>query len=870
MRAGRAARFAILAAGLAGGAAGASPADLAGCRPLHYQITITPEFGTATFSGEVTIDLQVDKPTSRLTLDAVGLEIVDASIAVPGGRERRPAAAVDAAAGQVTFTLAPPLQPGPAKLRIEYDGRLGNEVRGFYMARVRGRPYLFSQMEAIGARRAFPCVDDPAVKASFALSAVVPAGLTAISNGPPVSDTPGPKAGTHTLRFGTTPRMSTYLVALAVGAFECLEGSAESVPLRVCAIPERKDLGRFALDAAERAFAFDSRYFGFRYPFRKLDLVAVPGGFPGAMENAGAIFFDDGLVEDPDRADPSSLAEEASVLSHEIAHLWVGDLVTMAAWDDLWLNEGFASWMTAKPIEAWKPEWQAGLDDIESTSRVMRLDTLRSARPVRAPVSAADEIEESFDPFAYDKGAAIVRMIEAWIGPEAFRQAIAGFIHAHAFGSVTTGDLAAGLQEATGRPVSAVLSSFVSSAGVPVVHVESSCEGGETVVTAALRRLRSEAAPEGEPGASWTIPIGLRGLGDGATRPAPVTELLTAPRQTFRLEGCFPAVFANVDAAGYYFTSYTSAAVARLAASARSQLSEAERLRLLDDAWDLARAGDQPIGDYLAIAAGLAADRTPQIAEAIDRQLVFARNHFVAGPEHAWFEAWISRVFSPVLKDLGWKPDAADGDGRTRLRRAVVDLLGRAGRDGTVLETARSAAESHLAGRGQVGPSSMPLVVRLAAVAAGATLLPRLRGLDEREVLATTADAEFVVSILAQTARSGGGREPWPDRLAAALENPAAQSLAWKLAVSRWPEVASGYAKQDAVAGLLGAAGALCDGESRESVRQFFADKTSAIPRTLRLTVDRIDACRDARLRVGAPLAAWLKAAAAPTPPGIR
>ena len=848
-------------------AAGSLPADV---QPLHYQLTVTPDVGTNSFSGDLTIDLQVVNPTTKITLHAIDLEIVDSTLTVPNGHPVHPTVTVDAAAGTVTFTLPARLLPGTARLHIEYDGRLGHDGRGFYAIRTLGRKYVLSQMESLDARRAFPCVDEPAAKASFALSAVIDEGLTAISNGPIVSDSPGPKFGKHTVRFGTTPKMSSYLVALAIGEFQCVEGSAESVPIRVCTLPERKDLARFALEAAEQVFTFDSRYFGFRYPFRKLDLVAVPGNFPGAMENAGAIFFDEGLLATGARPLESALADEASVLSHEIAHLWLGDLVTMASWDDLWLNEGFATWMTPKALAAWKPQWHPDLDEVTSAGNVMRLDALKSTRAVRAPVSTAAEIDDSFDPIAYDKGAAVVRMIEAWMGQDAFHKALAAFVHAHAFGAVTTEDLGAALQGASGQPVAAMLSGFITGPGVPEVSIESACDGGDTVVTASARRFAPGAPQLATDAASWTIPIGLRGVGEGDSVPAVSTVLLTAPRQTFKLAGCFSAVFANAGANGYYYTAYTPDTLRRLASAAESQLTPAERIRLLEDAWDLARAGHQRIGDYLPVAAAMAADTAPGVVEELDRELTFVGAYLVPGPEHAWFESWVTRTFSRVQQGLGWKPASGESEDRARQRRAVLDILGRAGRDKDVLATARVMIDAHLAGRERIEPTFMPLVVRLAAVTAGADLLPRLRALDEHEVLATTPDAPFVVGVLTNGIAATGGREPWPEWLSAALGNPAAQSEAWKVAASRWNDVRPGFAEPVQLSALVVATGQLCDGESRESVHRLFTGQAQAVPRTLQLTLDRIDACRDDLMRLDASLADWLKSEAARTPQGIR
>lgn len=844
-------------------AAGSLPADV---QPLHYQLTVIPDFGTSTFAGDLTIDLQVVNPTSRITLDAVDLAIIDSVVTLPYGHVIHPTVTTDPAAETVTFTLPTRLLPGTVKLHVEYNARLRSDGRGFYMVRSEGRKYLLSQMEATDARRAFPCFDEPALKASVALSAEVDDRLTAISNGPVVSDTPGPKVGKHTLRFGTTPKISSYLVALAVGEFECLEGTAELIPVRVCAVPGKKGLARFALDAAEHALAFDSRYFTVHYPFRKLDLVAAPGNFQGAMENAGAIFFDEGLLVDPAKAPESALARTASVLSHEIAHQWLGDIVTMAGWDDLWLNEGFATWMAPKALAAWKPQWHLDVTDAASAGDAMRLDSLKSTRAVRAPISTSAEIDESFDAIAYDKAGSVIRMAEAWIGPEAFRAGLNAFVRAHAFGAVSTDDLWTELQNASGLPVASVLSGFITRPGVPEVSITSSCEGAETVVTASVRRFSSDAAPAPAESPSWTAPLGLRGIGGGSTTPAPVTVLLAGPRQTFRLAGCFPAVFANAGASGYYHSSYQAEVLSRLASAALAQLTPAERLRLLDDTWDLTRVGHQRVGDDLALVAALAADPTPEVIEEIDHELTFTRDYLVPDTERTLFESWVACVFGPVQVKMGWKAASGENEDRGRVRLAVLDIMGRAARDKTVLAAAHAMVDAHLAGKERLDPALEPVIVRLAALTADADLLARLRSLDTPEVLATSGDAAFITRALGDGVGSTGGRTPWPAWLAAALENPAAQAKAWKVVTSRWDQVRPAFAEPNALSSLVTAAGRLCDGESRDSVSRFLADKTAAIPRTLQITLDRIDACRDTLLRLDAPLAEWLKSPSSRTP----
>jgi len=267
---------------------------------------------------------------------------------------------------------------------------------------------------------------------------MVNAGDVAISNGRQISDVPGPEPGKHTVTFSTTPKMSSYLVALLVGDFVCREGRAEDVPIRVCATPDKRGLTAFALAAAEQQIAFFNRYFGIRYPFEKLDIIGVPDFAAGAMENTAAITFrEEVLLADPERSSTRTLKNVAVVTSHEIAHQWFGDLVTMKWWDDIWLNEGFATWMETKPLADWKPEWRVELDDAGDTQSALELDVLRATRPIRTNADTPEEINELFDAIAYQKTAAVLRMVETFVGPEAMRSAIGGYLRKYAYANAT-------------------------------------------------------------------------------------------------------------------------------------------------------------------------------------------------------------------------------------------------------------------------------------------------------------------------------------------------------------------------------------------------------------------------------------------------
>ncbi len=826
--------------------------------PLHYQLVVTPDFGTATFEGDLTIDIRIEKATSRITLNAVDLDVYWAEIVQPGGRLLFPTVTNDPAAQTAAFTLPARLLPGTIKLHVRYGGRLRTDGRGFYLARAYGRKYALSRMEATGARRAFPSFDEPGFTASVAISAVIDARLTAISNGTLLSDTPGPSFGKHTLRFGTTPRMSSYLVALAVGEFQCLEREVEGIPLRVCAAPEQAGRRRAALDVLDQAFRAESRYFTFRYPFRKLDLVAIPGGAEGAAGLTGAIVCDEATLADLESAPEAAQVKAALAIARGVARQWLGGVVSIMWWDDLWLAEGLAAWAAPKALATWRPRPPLDASSAEGTRAAMSADALRSIRPLRGPVITDAEIEEAFDSWADGKGAAIFRMVEEWLGPDVFRDALNAFVRSKAYEPAAAEELWSRLAAASGKPADRVLAAWATRPGVPVLAVDAACDGGETVVSVEQRRFGADPSGAASGPGAWQIPLGIRGVGTEAPMLVFASHLHAEPRQTFRILGCFPGAIVNAGAAGYFRTLHTPAALARLIPLARDRMTPAERLRFLDDVWALAGVGAVGIGDYLALVRALAADATAGVIEAIATELTFIDDHLAPGEARTRFEAWVTDTFKPVAAGLGWRVAPGESADRQRLRAAMLDILGGAARDRSVLASARAFAAAHLAGGPRLHPSLVPVVTRLAARSGDAELLDRLPSLDAREALAHAHDPAFVTRTLGAALDSPdqpGRAAFW---LSTALENPAANVQAWQFLTSRWTDLRPRLAAPFAVASVVAAAGSFCDGAMRDEVERFFADNPSAPPRTLRLALDRIDACRDRRMRLETPIAEWL------------
>lgn len=384
--------------------------------PVNYKLTFTPDLEKATFEGDETISIQVLKSTFEITLNAVDIDFHQVTV-VSAGTTQKARVVPEIDKEMVVLTVERPLAPGAATIHITYSGTLNDQMRGLYLGKDdQGRKYAATQFESTDARRAFPSFDEPAYKATFDITAIADKGQVAISNQKVLSDTPGP-ADKHTVRFATTAKMSSYLAALVVGNFEYIEGQADGIPIRVYSTPGKKEMGKFALEAAEHILSYYDKYFSVKYPYGKLDLIGIPDFSAGAMENTGCITFREViLLIDETKGSIELKKEIASVIAHEMAHQWFGDLVTMQWWDDIWLNEGFATWMESKPVEAWKPEWNIDLDDVIDEGQTLNTDSLDNTRPIHQAAETPAQITELFDGIAYGKAGAVLRMLEAYLG----------------------------------------------------------------------------------------------------------------------------------------------------------------------------------------------------------------------------------------------------------------------------------------------------------------------------------------------------------------------------------------------------------------------------------------------------------------------
>ncbi len=672
--------------------------------PDHYDLKFDIDLAHARFTGDTGIDVRVARPTTAITLHALELTITKATV-TSGGQTQTARVTMNADAQTATLTVPQTVPNGKARITISYNAALNANLRGLYLSKANNRSYTVTQFESTDARRAFPCFDEPSFKATYALTVTADRGDVAISNGRIVSDTPGPGATQHTMVFSTTAKMSTYLVAIALGDFQCVEGSADNTPIRICATPDKKALTHLALESAEFILGFLNRYHTTKYPFGKLDVVAVPDFAAGAMENAAAIFYrETDLLADSASASLNTRKTVFGVLAHEMAHMWFGDLVTMQWWDDIWLNEGFATWMATRPAAAYNPAWHIALDEASENQTAINLDSLKSTHPLHVTVETPGEIEGVFDPISYEKGASVVRMVESYVGDDAFRKGVNEHLERHKYANATSEDFMSAVATASGKPVDRIMATFVLQPGVPQVGVTTTCSNGRTTVTLTQKRFFLD--PSGDSSNErWQIPVCLKAPASAST-----CVLFTEPKQTFPVtDTCAPWVFANAGGKGYYRTGYTPEMIKALARDVETALDAPERLSLVSDEWALVRAGRDTVANYLDLATGFGSETMAPVLSAVTGRLQFIDSYIATPSNRTAFRRFVRALLMPAYQSVGFERGANDSedrrslrnvaDRRTRLhrRRTVHHLQGPAGRGrvGVGSGTARSDSGGH-------------------------------------------------------------------------------------------------------------------------------------------------------------------------------
>ncbi len=693
--------------------------------PVHYAISLDVDPTQPRFHGVASIDVDVPHPTAHIVLHGRDLNVTDVS-ATFGSKAVGGTSAARVAHGgiepeELVLSFAEPLPKGRATLTLTYDAPFAADLSGLYRVKEGANWYAFTQFESTDARRAFPCFDEPALKATYDLSIRAPSGMLAVANTPERAH--DDDAGATRYEFATTPPLSSYLVAFAVGDFDVRQGTKDPVPVRIITVKGKAFLGDFALDATAGLVRKLGEYFALPYPFPKLDIVAVPDFAAGAMENPGLITFRESLLLlDPKHTSLDAQREASITIAHELAHIWFGDLVTMRWWDDVWLNEGFATWMETRATDAWRPEYAVHTEAVAQAQHVMDLDSLASARAVRQPVVTRNEIEESFDGISYEKGAAVLAMIEHWVGEDAFQRGVRDYVRAHAWKNATADDLLGALDRASGRNVTAMAGTFLNRPGVPVVAVKSSCSGGKASFDLTQSAWRPLGAPPASEASTWSIPVCLH-PGNGKDE---CTDLTEAHSVFASKGGCGVPTFPNASEAGYYRFSLPERDARALARDA-SHLDSASRVGLVSNLWAEARAG------------GLSPDVLLDVLPAFDREtdgrVVIELVNTLYGIDHTLvddaarpaFRAYVTARMAAQKSRLGWQRKGGDDDGSALARPRVLQILGEVAHDAATIREAERIATQWLADPTSVDADVAPIAVHIAAAHGDGALWDQLR-----------------------------------------------------------------------------------------------------------------------------------------------
>jgi puromycin-sensitive aminopeptidase len=757
--------------------------------PRRTQAALTLDMEGRTFAGEAELTLSVERPVRSIVLHAVGLDVSHAEVH-SGGRVSRARVQVRPVSETVVLELDGEVPAGEARLVLRWTGRFTEGLRGLYLA----GSVAATQFEAADARRVFPCFDEPAFKCTWALTVKVPPKLVALSNGRVLAEEL--EGAYRKVRFAETEVLSSYLIALVVGPLvSTTEEVAVGIPVRTWCLEEKRALLGFGQKVALAVLPMLQDYFGLPYAFGKLDQVGIPDFEAGAMENAGLITYRElALLLDPATAPLAVQKRVAEVVTHELAHQWFGNWVTMVWWDDLWLNEAFATWMAYKIVDLWRPDWRVWLDFDAGKATALHLDALRSTHPIRGTVANAAEATESFDAITYEKGGGVLRMIEGFLGEESFRSGIRDYMRKHARVNAVADDLWGALARASHAPVVELANAWIRQSGYPVVSV--ALEGNRVRVS--QERFYSEPGLGGPE--TWPVPLVLAWGDDRGRQTRTLLLEKQAGEITLESAGAVRWLDANAGSTGFYRVAYSADLLARLGKSL-SALLPAERIGLVADQWALVRAGRARISDFLDLVLAFGDESDHAVLDELVGRLGYVEARLVDGEDQERFRKLIERLFLPRLQAMGWDPVAGESD-QDRLRRAaLLRAVAGVARSRPVLAETAPRVDRVLNGqRTALDPNLVDTAVAVSARDGDGDLFDRLRAafpkeadpaVKRRYLLALTA---FETPGLAERAQ-GLLLDPvvplqdFASFVHGLLANRAAREGGWTLVRDRWSEV---------------------------------------------------------------------------------
>ena len=831
-------------------------------RPKKYQLRLQPDFSNFTFQGEETVDVEVVDSTAEIVLNAADLKINSAVLHRNGRSSTATNIVLDSSRQTATLTFAEPIPAGDASLEISFTGDLNDKLHGFYRSEYTDpdgetRFLATTQFEATDARRAFPCWDEPAHKASFDLTLVIPSDLVAVSNNPVVEEV-AVDGGLKSLRFGETPVMSTYLLAFIIGDLVAIHQQAnEQTNVGIYTTRGKEEQGRFALDTSVKLLGFFNDYFGIPYPLEKLDHIAIPDFAAGAMENWGAITYrETALLVDEENSSAGTRQRVAEVVAHEMAHMWFGDLVTMEWWDDLWLNESFASWMGTKAVDWLFPEWQMWTQFVNmDTTRALSLDGLKNSHPIEQEVKDPAEVSQLFDAISYSKGASVIRMLEQFLGPEVFRQGLSQYLSAHQYGNARTADLWSALEAASGQPVTSIMDSWTNQMGYPVLRVESNRTSEDLELTLHQERFvydRLQDGDEQEPEV-WRVPVAVSSAGG-----EPTSTVMDGRQASIRIPAAGTAAGnpwfkINPGQTGFFRVNYSADGWEKLVPAIQSlELSATDRLGIQNDAYALSRAGMLPVTQFLSMASAYNNENDASVWADLASNLRDVEVLLYNEPIYGAFQGFGQDLFRPAATRSGWDPRPGEGHMDALLRSTVLSQAGNYG-DTEVLAQAKDRFLRYLEEPESLHPDLRGLAFSLAGQAGDRTTYDQLLELERnatlqeekiRLLMALTRfnQPELLQETLERSISNDVRSQDTITVVTGVAANLKGRDLAWKFVKDNWPEFDRRYGSGGfGLMRLVSVSGHFTDEENLADVEKFFQEHpVAAAERTIRQSLERM------------------------------
>jgi len=786
--------------------------------PYRYELRLEPDLKNFSFSGDEAVTVVVAQPTIEIVLNALELEIDEAAAEQNGRIVQSARIEMEPARERAHIYLRDTLTPGEWNLSIKFRGILNDKLHGFYRSQYTdstGKVHTVAttQFEATDARRAFPCWDEPALKAVYKVTLVIDENLTAVSNAG-IEQERRLGAGKKEVVFKDTIKMSTYLLAFIVGEFEATDPVDAGTPLRVVHVPGKRELTNWAKQIGAFSLKFFADYYRIPYPGDKLDLIAIPDFAAGAMENLGAITFrETALLADDTTASRAELERVADVVAHENAHMWFGDLVTMKWWNGIWLNEAFATFMEMLAVDAWKPNWKRWDSFGVSRAAAMAIDALKSTRSIEYTVLSPEDCRSMFDVLTYEKGASVLRMLEQFLGGEEFRKGISLYLNQHQYANTETGDLWDALQEATNEPVRRLMDSWIFQQGFPIISVEA-LNGGRTLK---LSQQRFFYLPPGKPESQlWHVPIRIRvktDRGEEAYR-----LLLIEGETTLDLPGKVEWSLVNEGGSGFFRVRYSAELLQALTADAR-RLKPIERFGLVSDMWAATVAGLKPLREFVAMARLFRDETDLNVWRALAGGFHYL-DMIAGGPQRPALARAVRDVVGPAAARLGWKAAAGEDELTRQLRAMLLGILGTLGEEPEVQTRAR---ELYAEWSGDVARADRDLMPQLITILAYTGDRARYQEFkqnfknartpqEEQRYLFSLAnfrDLDLLRQTMEMTLNGEVRTQNAPFLMHSLLANPVSRYEAWDFVCKNWEVMMQKYPDSalprmcEAVSGLL-------------------------------------------------------------------